>query len=53
MSDRPDSSFWRWAIGLSAVFANNFAGFIDYEAVEDLDTINYGELTVGLRYQFR
>ena len=51
-SDRPDSSFWRWGIGVSAVFANNLAGFVDYEAVEDLDTISYGELTVGLRYQF-
>lgn len=52
-SDDPDENFYRWGIGLSAVFANGFAAFIDYDAVMSLDTVDYGEFTAGLRYSFR
>ena len=52
-SDKPDTSFYRWAIGVSALFANGVAGFVDYESVSSLDSIDYGVLTVGLRYQFQ
>lgn len=52
-SDRPDTSFYRWALGASAMFANGVAGFVDYESVSSLDSIDYGVFTVGLRYQFR
>lgn len=52
-SDDPDTSFLRWSIGLSAVLANNFSGFLDYTSIASLDSISYGELTVGARYQFR
>jgi uncharacterized protein YhjY with autotransporter beta-barrel domain len=52
-SDKPDTSFYRWAIGASAVFANGVAGFVDYESVSSLDSIDYSLITVGLRYQFR
>ena len=52
-SDKPDTSFYRWAVGASAVFANGLAGFVDYESVSSLDSIDYSLVTVGLRYQFR
>jgi len=52
-SDDPDTSFLRWSIGLSAVLANDFSGFLDYTSISSLDSISYGELTVGVRYQFR
>ncbi len=52
-SDDADDSFVLWAVGISAVFANGFGGFIDYESVASLDTVSYGEFTLGLRYQFR
>ena len=52
-SDDVDDSFVLWAVGLAATFANGFAGFLDYEAVSGLDTVSYGEFTLGLRYQFR
>ena len=52
-SDDVDDSFVLWAIGISAVFANGFGGFLDYESVASLDTVSYGEFTLGLRYQFR
>ncbi len=51
--DRPDDSFYRWSVGVSAVFANGFAGFIDYTALAGLSSVSYGEATIGLRYQFR
>jgi uncharacterized protein YhjY with autotransporter beta-barrel domain len=52
-SDRPDSAFYRWALGVSAVFANGFAAFAEYESLEDYEAVSYGVATVGLRYQFR
>jgi outer membrane lipase/esterase len=52
-SDDPDQDFFRWGVGLSALFANGFAAFIDYDAVLSLETVDYGELTVGLRYSFQ
>lgn len=52
-SDDADDSFVLWAVGISAAFANGFGGFIDYESVASLDTVSYGEFTLGLRYQFR
>ena len=48
-----DEYYFLWAIGLSAQFVNGFAGFIDYEAVEGLDTITSGEVSFGLRYETR
>lgn len=52
-SDDPDTSFFRWGIGASALFANGFAMFIDYDAIASYDTVDYGEVTLGLRYSFR
>ena len=52
-SDDVDDSFVLWAVGISAAFANGFAGFIDYESVASLDTVSYGEFTLGLRFEFR
>jgi outer membrane lipase/esterase len=53
VGDEPDTSFYRWSVGVSAVFANGFGGFIDYTALAGLSTVSYGEATIGLRYQFR
>lgn len=52
-SDEPDTSFIRWGVGLSALFANGFAAFVDYDAVSSLDTVDYGEVTAGIRFAFR
>ncbi len=52
-SDDPDTSFFRWGIGASAVLANGFAMFLDYDAIASYDTVDYGEVTLGLRYSFR
>jgi hypothetical protein len=38
---------------VSAVLASGFAVFADYDAVASLDTISYGEFTLGVRYEFR
>jgi len=52
-SDKPDSSFFVWAVGLSSTFANGFSGFVDYQSVASLSSITYGEAAIGLRYEFR
>jgi outer membrane autotransporter protein len=52
-SDDPDTSFFRWGIGASALLANGFAMFLDYDAIASYDTVDYGEVTLGLRYSFR
>jgi uncharacterized protein YhjY with autotransporter beta-barrel domain len=52
-SDDPDTSFLRWNVGLSAVLANDFSAYVDYTSIASLDSISYGEVTVGVRYQFR
>jgi uncharacterized protein YhjY with autotransporter beta-barrel domain len=52
-SDDPDDNFIRWGVGVSAVLASGFAVFADYDAVASLDTISYGEFTLGVRYEFR
>jgi outer membrane lipase/esterase len=52
-SDKPDDSFIRWGVSVSAVMANGLAAFLDYDAVASLDTISYGEFTLGVRYEFR
>jgi outer membrane lipase/esterase len=52
-SDEPDTSFFRWGIGLSALFANGVSAFIDYDSVASLDTIDYGEVSAGVRFTFR
>jgi len=52
-SDEPDTSFIRWGVGLSALFANGFSAFLDYDSVASLDTVDYGEVTAGIRFAFR
>jgi outer membrane lipase/esterase len=52
-ADNPDRDFFRWSVGVSAVFANGFGAFLDYTALAGLSTVSYGEATIGLRYQFR
>jgi uncharacterized protein YhjY with autotransporter beta-barrel domain len=51
LTDNPDESYFNWAFGFSATFANGFSGFVDYESVENLDTITMQEVSFGLRYQ--
>jgi hypothetical protein len=52
-SDEPDNDFFRWGIGVSAVLMNGFSAFLDYDSVVELDTVDYGEVTIGMRYEFR
>lgn len=52
-SDDPDTSFFRWGIGVSTLFANGFSMFLDYDAVAGYDTVDYGEVTFGVRFSFR
>lgn len=52
-SDEPDTNFMLWSVGLSAVLGNNLSSFLNYTAISGMDSISFGEFTIGLRYQFR
>lgn len=52
-SDRPDSAYYRWAFGVSAVLANGFGAFAEYEALGAYDGVSFDVITAGVRYQFR
>ncbi|RPI13476.1 MAG: autotransporter outer membrane beta-barrel domain-containing protein [Lysobacterales bacterium] len=52
-SDEPDTSFFRWGVGVSAIFANSLSAFLDYDSVAGLDSVDYGEFTAGVRWSFR
>jgi uncharacterized protein YhjY with autotransporter beta-barrel domain len=49
--DEPDEEYFRWGVSLSAVFKNLVSAFVSYESYAGLDTISYGEVTVGVRLQ--
>jgi outer membrane lipase/esterase len=52
-SDDPDTSFFRWGVGVAAVFANSLSAYLDYDSVAGLDSVDYGEFTAGVRWSFR
>jgi len=52
-ADKPDTSFFSWNVGLSTMLANGFSAFLNYGSVASLETISYGEFTLGVRYQLR
>ena len=52
-SEPPDDSFVRWGLSLSSVFPNGVATYIDYDAIASYENVDYGELTIGVRYAFR
>ncbi|WP_187276388.1 autotransporter outer membrane beta-barrel domain-containing protein [Parahaliea maris] len=51
-SDDPDEDFYELGLGISAVFAQNLTGFIDYRTTLDLDNISADLYTIGIRGSF-
>ena len=51
-SDEPDDSFFEIGVGVSAVFANNLQGFIEYRTVAGLDEISADLFSIGIRGAF-
>lgn len=51
-SDAPDDSFFEIGLGVSAVFANNLQGFLEYRTVADLDNVSADLITIGIRGVF-
>jgi uncharacterized protein YhjY with autotransporter beta-barrel domain len=51
-SDEPDDSFFEIGVGVSAVFANNLQGFVEYRTVAGLDEISADLFSIGVRGAF-
>ncbi len=51
-SDDPDEDFFELGIGLSALFAHNLQGFIDYRTTLGLEDVSANLFTIGVRGSF-
>jgi outer membrane lipase/esterase len=52
VTDEPDDSFFEIGVGVSAVFANNLQGFIEYRTVAGLDDVSANLISLGIRGVF-
>jgi uncharacterized protein YhjY with autotransporter beta-barrel domain len=50
-SDAPDQSYWRLSGGVSAQLPLGFAGYIEYQRLENLEFVDFQDFAVGLRMQ--
>ena len=50
-TDNPDTSYWRFAGGLSAQFKYGIAAYIEYQRLESFQYISFADVSLGLRIQ--
>lgn len=50
-TDNPDTSYWRFAGGLSAQFKYGISGYIEYQRLESFQFISFQDVSLGLRMQ--
>ncbi|HMN44567.1 MAG TPA: autotransporter domain-containing protein [Povalibacter sp.] len=50
-TDNPDTSYWRFAGGLSAQFRYGISGYVEYQRLESFQYINFEDVAIGLRVQ--
>lgn len=50
-SDVPDQSYWLLAAGLAAQFQYGVSGYVEYRRLESLQSLDFGDVTLGLRIQ--
>ena len=50
-TDNPDTSYWRFAGGVSAQFKFGVSGYIEYQRLESFEFITFQDVSVGLRVQ--
>ena len=50
-SDKPDDSYFIWAVGASAQFVNGVSGFVNYRSTGAWDGFSLDELTFGMRFE--
>ena len=49
--DGADPNYVAWALGFHAEFIRGFAAFVDYRDTTKLRSLDFSEVTVGLRYE--
>jgi outer membrane autotransporter protein len=52
-ADTPDRSYWRLSAGLSAQLPFGFAGYVEYQRLESFQFVDFQDLALGLRMQYR
>jgi outer membrane autotransporter protein len=50
-SDRPDSNYFIWSLGLSAQFIHGFAGFVNYQSYAGYSDVKLREWSFGARWE--
>jgi outer membrane autotransporter protein len=50
-SDRPDSNYFIWSVGLSAQFIQGFAGFVNYQSYAGYSNVKLREWSFGARWE--
>ncbi len=50
-TDNPDTSYWRFAGGLSAQFRYGISGYVEYQRLESFQYISFEDVSIGLRMQ--
>ncbi|HWK73122.1 MAG TPA: autotransporter domain-containing protein [Povalibacter sp.] len=50
-TDEPDTSYFRWAAGLSAQLPYDLSGYFEYQRLTSFQYVDFQDFTVGLRIQ--
>ncbi len=50
-TDEPDTSYFRWAAGLSAQLPYDISGYFEYQRLGSFQYLDFQDFTVGLRIQ--
>ncbi|HEY5808785.1 MAG TPA: autotransporter outer membrane beta-barrel domain-containing protein, partial [Povalibacter sp.] len=50
-TDNPDTSYWRFAAGISAQLKYGISGYLEYQRLDSFQYIHFQDVSVGLRMQ--
>ena len=50
-TDRPDSDYFMWSVGVSAQFIYGVSGFVNYQAFTGYQDVTMDEVSFGLRWE--
>ncbi len=50
-TDNQDSSYWRFAGGVSAQFKFGVSGYVEYQRLESMESLSFEDVSLGLRFQ--
>lgn len=50
-SNRPDTNYFIWSVGVSAQFIHGFSGFVNYQSYAGYDDVSLDEWSLGARWE--